>query len=180
MSNSSIAAYPRAIGQRCVEYIQGQHPEWRVLLNAAKFVHGVNVFIVENEKATLVWMRFPSMEDYGLYKAIAALLPCPWLHVMFQEHVVWEYNLYDERNMLTDRFEPLPSMWGHDRPLMGNAETLAGLWDIKAARIQRYLKPWDKRLRGRKAYLCRDRWRFGQFEQGYDFVEALSGLRLPE
>jgi len=180
MSNSSIAAYPLAIGQKCVDFIRFSHPQWVVSFNADRFVADVNAFVVEGQASTLLWVRFPQDTDYDLYSGIAAMFNCPWLHLMFQEHVVWEYNFYDEQQALVGRFEPLPQMWGHDQPRMGDAELLAKLWKIQPARIQNYFKPWSDRLRGRKAYLCRDQFRYGQFEQGYDFIEALTGLNLPE
>lgn len=180
MSNSSIAAYPVAGGQRCLEFIRSRHPQWRVVLNAEKFVPDVNAFIVEGLAATLVWVSYPQMEGYELCKGLGTLLKCPWLHLMFQEHVVWEYNLYDEQQKLIDRFEPLPQMWGHDQPQVGDTELLGRLWNINPARLRNYLKPWNDRLRRRKAYLCRDQFRFGQFEQGHDFIKGLTGLQLPE
>jgi len=180
MSSSSIAAFPMPIGQKCVDFIRSRYPQWEVSLNAASFVPNVNAFVVESQTSTLLWVSFPQDADYELYSGIAAMLNSPWLHLIFQEHVVWEYNLYDEHHALVDRFEPLPQMWGHNQPRRGDADFLAKLWKIQPARIQNYFKPWSDRLRRRKAYLCRDQFRYGQFEQGYDFIEALTGLHLPK
>ncbi|WP_395753303.1 hypothetical protein [Prosthecobacter sp.] len=182
MSNTSIAVYPAAVGQQCVDYFRSQRPEWSVVLNAEKFVTGVNVFIQENEAATAIWLRFPLSEDWELYSGISNRLKCCWLNVLFQEHIVWEYNLYDEANVLIDRFEPLPGMWGHETGSPGNAEIVARIWKINPAKINRYLKMWTDRLRrrSRKAYFCRDEYGYGQLEQGYDFIKALTGLKFPD
>lgn len=92
---------------------------------------------------------------------------------------MWEYNLYDTQQNVIDRFEPLPSLWGHTEVSPGDAERVASAWNIPPARINRYLKQWHKRLTWRKAYWCRDEFRYGNFDQGFDFLRALTGLETP-
>ncbi len=179
MSNTSIAAYPTARGKECLDLIGAQHPEWRVVLNPRKFVADVNVMVMENERAMLVWLVYPQYEDWKLYKELAAQFECGWMQVFFQAHIAWEYNLHDAQEQIIDRFQTLPSMWGHETGPVGNAEVVAGRWSIPPANIQRYLKPWNERLRRRKAYWCRDEFRYGQYEQGHDFLRAVTGLSFP-
>lgn len=179
MSNTSIAAYPESKGQACVDFIRMHHPQWRVVLNPDKFDPDASVQVLENQMATVVWLTFPQIEDWNLYSGIATFLKCSWLRVLFLEHIVWEYNLYDDQNALIDRFEPLPRIWEHESGPVGSAEVVAQLWKINPARIKKYLKPWNDRLKKRKAYFCRDEFRYGQFEQGFDFLKAVTGLSFP-
>lgn len=146
MSNTSIAMYPGKRGMRCAEHLQGLRPEWRVVLNPLKHDADANVLVMENEQATAVWLSFPQHEDYQTYQHLAAVFGCFWMQVMFQEHLVWEYLLYDAAGKVIDSFQPLPQIWGKESGPTGDAEMVARLWQIPPAKIQRYLKPWTTRL----------------------------------
>jgi hypothetical protein len=177
MSNFSIAVFPSVCGQSCANNIKLAHPDFLIATDEQIFDAEANVIIAQSSSATAVWLRHPQIIDWKLYSSLAAKLGGKWLHLLFHEHVTWEYNHYDGESM-SDRFAPQPHLWDQQwkEP---NPSLLVEAWGCNIKRVIRYLKPWDKRIKGRKAYLCRDHFRYGQHEQGFDFLRALTGIEFP-
>lgn len=134
-------------------------------------------WIFRDGSTVAVWLRKLGEAPWEMYAALGKSLDCPWLHVLFQEKVAWEYALYRGEALL-DQFVPAPEMWGRTEPSLGQPDVLAQIWGVKVTRISRYLRHWTPALSRKKAYWWRDRRCYGDFEQGYDFVHALTGLRM--
>ncbi|MDZ4403095.1 hypothetical protein [Prosthecobacter sp.] len=179
MSNSSIAVYPKTTAQDVVGRLTQINPDWRLSVNARKFDYDADILIASHAHSVAVWASGNARgQDHELQTEIGRHSSHPWLRILFQDHVAWEYLLY-QNGLVIDRFMPLPSMWGLDKPELGQPSLLASIWGVPEKTISKYLREWNAKTRGRKAFWWRDQWKFGQFEQGFDFLRALTGIEFP-
>lgn len=177
MSNTNIAAYRTDQHAELVELLQKERPDWRVSVNASWFDFDANIRVVYNTKAIIVWIH-PAIDASPLYKVAGSHLGCWWVEVFFQEHISWEYILYHGAEFI-HQFIPRPEIWGRSDAKLGDVQELAKAWSVDAKRVERYIRRWDEKLKFKKAYFWKDEFRYKQFEQGFDFVRALTGLDFP-
>ena len=179
MSNTSIAVFRTDQATKAFDLILREHPQWRIAVNQPKFDYKANVLICHDRQVALVWVTCPAFEASNLYQTLGQILDCWWLEVFFLEHVVWEYNLY-QNIQLHHQFIPYPEMWEMTEAKLGDVQQLANIWNVKKQKLDRYLRRWDDSLKPKKAYFWSDRFRYKHPNQGFDFIHALTGLRFPD
>lgn len=178
MSNSSIAAFRTDQGSKTLDLLAAMHPQWRIAVNQPRFDGEANAHIIHSSNAAAVWIRHPYAEASAAYRLLAKKWRCWWVEVFFQEHISWEYILYQNEE-LQQQFIPLPELWKMPDAKLGDSLQLAEVWGVKPQRVARYLRQWDARLKPTKAYFWSDKAKYKQPEQGFDFIYALTGLRFP-
>ncbi len=124
--------------------------------------------------------------EHELLTSLGRELGGPWIALFVREGSLWEYQLY-QRDECIDTFSVAPEYWD-DTPSFvtmhsGNARLLAEVWGVPYERIHRYIVNWklveidddtsEFRLRG-KAY-PEDQFKYGDFNQVFDFLRALGG-----
>lgn len=173
MSNSSIAAFRAQPVEVVVDHLRQQQPGWRLSIDASRFDGEANIIIVSNAHTVLVWARSLTVNASVIYAGLGARLAGWWIEVFFLEHLSWAYNLH-HGCALKHRFLPCPEIWNDPEVHPGDTTELAVAWPIEPGRIQKYLRRW------RSAWtFWRDRDAHPPPEQGFDFLQSLTGLSIP-
>jgi hypothetical protein len=184
---------------------------WRVFKghNAAAFeqgieqvlrAHGGAVFWGEEPRSSEDWLALSHDGDvhtiaipyvYGadslFCAALGKQLNVPWIELRIQEGALWDYSLFAAEAHL-HTFSTCPEYWDDDEAWQatqrGSVSELAGIWQIPAERIDRYIRPWgvvrnedgdivDFALKG-KAYPT-DESGYRSIWQSLDFLKAIGG-----
>jgi hypothetical protein len=177
MSNHSIATYRDADYSNLLEIVRDFATLHHLGEIGKAYLGSCRAIVANKNRNTVVWIRKLGPEPNHLYQAVGSQLGCHWINVIFLEKVVWQYLSYRGSELL-DQYEPKPELWGETELKLGNAKLLSEIWGVKCSRIACYLRPWRSPWIGKRAYWWRDRSRTGQFEQGYDFLRALTGISI--
>lgn len=143
--------------------------------------------VQSSKRATGLYLQSFSQSVVDFYETVGAQLGCPWLILFIVEKSIWMYRQYNGREVLHE-FSCIPG-FGADEATKerlreeqaGDANQLASLWGVRASQVDRYLRfiDFDSDDIGTKAYE-RDSASFGDYEQGYDFLRALTGVEFKE
>lgn len=175
MSNLSIAVYNSDVLEQVRECLVNKS----ISVDPLKFDYEADALVFRKRASSVLWLRGSDTESFEVFLCVAkALVDQPWLCLRFPEKVVWEYDLYYGCQLI-DQFMPLPDLWGKQKLFPGNPTLLTNIWGGKASRISNYLVQWQASNRGEKAYWS-DRFRFGNSEQGFDFLRRLTGIQIPQ